>query len=198
MTEEDDIDGVAAEYVLGSLSPAERAQVEARRGSDAALAALIQAWQIRLGPLSEQAPGLEPPPDLFARILTRIADQSGAEGRSGAAGRSADVAPFRRGQQARQRGLATIVSALAACAAVALVWFEHTQPPPPGKEPTSVSCGTRYKDFWEQFDQQKYARISAEQLAGLSRMALRAYDACEAGDDQDARTLFDRLRRLQF
>jgi hypothetical protein len=61
-----------------------------------------------------------------------------------------------------------------------------------------VSCGTRYKDFWEQFDQPKYARISAEQLAGLSRMALRAYDACEAGDDQDARSLFDRLRRMQF
>jgi len=32
----------------------------------------------------------------------------------------------------------------------------------------------------------------------LSRMALRAYDACEAGDDQDARSLFDRLRRMQF
>jgi hypothetical protein len=78
------------------------------------------------------------------------------------------------------------------------VWFEHTQPAPPGKEPTSVSCGTRYKDFWEQFDRQNYARVSAEQLAGLSRMALRAYDACEAGDEQDARALFDRLRRMQF
>jgi hypothetical protein len=187
MTEEDDIDGLAAEYALGSLSPAERAQIEARRGSDAALATAIQAWQVRLGPLSEQASGLEPPPDLFARILTRIAAEGG----------SADVVPFRRGRT-RQRGLATVVSALAACLALALVWFEHTQPPPPGKEPTSVSCGNRYKDFWGQFDQQKFGRISAEQLAGLSRMALRAYDACEAGDDQDARTIFDRLRRMQF
>jgi anti-sigma-K factor RskA len=191
MTEEDDIDGLAAEYVLGSLSPAERAQVEARRSSEAALGAAIEAWQVRLGPLNEQVPGVEPPPELFARILTRIGDQSGTEVRG------ADVVPFRRGQT-RQRGLATVVSALAACLALALVWFEHTQPPTPGKEPTSVSCGTRYKDFWEQFDQQKYGRISAEQLAGLSRMALRAYDACEAGDDQDARALFDRLRRMQF
>ncbi|MBO0739921.1 MAG: hypothetical protein J2P51_00665 [Hyphomicrobiaceae bacterium] len=194
MTEEDDIDGLAAEYVLGSLSPAERAQVEARRGGDAALAAAIQAWQVRLGPLSEQAseqaPGLAPPPDLFGRILTRIAEKSGTQRRG------ADVVPLRAGQ-ARQRRLATVVSALAACLALALVWFERTQPVPI-REPTSVSCGSRYKDFWEQFDQQKYARISAEQLAGLSRMALRAYDACEAGDDQDARTLFDRLRKMQF
>jgi len=189
MTEEDDIDGLAAEYVLGSLSPTERAEVEARRGSDAALATAIEAWQARLGPLSEQAPGLEPPSHLFGRILTRIAVQSGTARRS--------VVPF-RGGQAHQRRLATLVSALAACLALALVWIEHARPPPPGNEPTSVSCGTRYKDFWEQFDQQKYARISAEQLAGLSRMALRAYDACEAGDDQDARSLFDRLRRMQF
>jgi anti-sigma-K factor RskA len=191
MTEEDDIDGLAAEYALGSLSPAERAQVEARRGSDRALAAAIEAWQLRLGPLSEQAPGVQPPAHLFSQILARISSQSGTPGRM------ADVVPFRRGQ-ARQRRLATVVSALAACLALALVWFEHTQPAPPGTQPTAVSCGTRYKDFWEQFDRQKYARISAEQLAGLSRMVLRAYDACEAGDDQDARALFDRLRRMQF
>jgi anti-sigma-K factor RskA len=191
MTEEDDIDGLAAEYVLGSLSRAERAEVEGRRGSEAALAAAIEAWQRRLGPLSEQMPGVEPPAQLFGRILARLSHESATPGRM------ADVVPF-RARQARQRRLATGVSALAACLALALVWFEHTQPVPPGTRPASVSCGTRYKDFWEQFDRQKYARVSAEQLAGLSRMALRAYDACEAGDDQDARAVFDRLHRMQF
>ena len=29
-------------------------------------------------------------------------------------------------------------------------------------------------------------------------MALRAYDACEAGDEQDATSLFDRLQRMPF
>src|SRR5262249_22005632 len=162
-----------------------RAEVEGRRGSDTVLAAAIEAWQRRLGPLSEQVPGVEPPTHLFGRILARISDESATPGRM------TDVVPFRR--QARQRRLATGVRALAACLALALVWFEHTQPVPSGTRPASVSCGTRYKDFWEQFDRQKYARISAEQLAGLSRMALRAYDACEAGDDQDARAVFDRL-----
>ena len=42
------------------------------------------------------------------------------------------------------------------------------------------------------------ARISAEQLAGVSRMALRAYDACQAGDEQDAKALFKRLDRIRF
>jgi hypothetical protein len=40
--------------------------------------------------------------------------------------------------------------------------------------------------------------ISAEQLAGVSRLALRAYDACQAGDEQDARALFDRLSKMTF
>ena len=63
---------------------------------------------------------------------------------------------------------------------------------------TKMDCSRLYKDFWEKFDREKYAKISAEQLAGVSRLALRAYDACQAGDEQDARALFDRLNRMQF
>jgi len=63
---------------------------------------------------------------------------------------------------------------------------------------TKMDCSRLYKDFWEKFDREKFAKISADQLAGVSRMALRAYDACQAGDEQDARALFDRLNRMQF
>ena len=63
---------------------------------------------------------------------------------------------------------------------------------------TKMDCSRLYKDFWEKFDREKYAKISAEQLAGVSRMALRAYDACQAGDEQDARALFDRLNKMSF
>ena len=63
---------------------------------------------------------------------------------------------------------------------------------------TKMDCSRLYKDFWEKFDREKYAKISAEQLAGVSRMALRAYDACQAGDEQDARALFDRLDKMSF
>ena len=61
-----------------------------------------------------------------------------------------------------------------------------------------LDCGKAYKGFWEKLDREKYAKISPEQLAGVSRMALRAYDACQAGDEQDARALFERLDRMRF
>ena len=61
-----------------------------------------------------------------------------------------------------------------------------------------LDCGKAYKGFWDKLEREKYAKISPEQLAGVSRMALRAYDACQAGDDQDARELFQRLDRMKF
>jgi hypothetical protein len=63
---------------------------------------------------------------------------------------------------------------------------------------TKMDCSRLFKDFWEKFDRERYAKISSEQLAGVSRMALRAYDACQAGDEQDAKELFDKLSRMQF
>jgi hypothetical protein len=68
----------------------------------------------------------------------------------------------------------------------------------PALAQTKMDCSRLYKDFWEKFDREKYAKISAEQLAGVSRLALRAYDACQAGDDLDAKALFDRLSKMQF
>jgi hypothetical protein len=54
---------------------------------------------------------------------------------------------------------------------------------------TSVSaqtsaCAKDYKDFWDNLDRQKSAKMSPEQYADLSRTALRGYDACTAGDER--------------
>jgi anti-sigma-K factor RskA len=72
MTQEEDIEGQAAEYVLGSLSPAERRDVDARRGSDRSLDAAIAAWERRLDPLGDFIPGEQPPAHLFEEIARRI------------------------------------------------------------------------------------------------------------------------------
>ena len=61
-----------------------------------------------------------------------------------------------------------------------------------------LDCGKAYKGFFEKLDREKYAKISPEQLAGVSRMALRAYDACQAGDELDAKALFDKLDKMKF
>jgi anti-sigma-K factor RskA len=77
MTEDDDIDGLTGEYVLGSLDPAERADINARRRADMSLARAIEAWQCRLYPLSEAAPGISPPSHFFGSILSRISGETG-------------------------------------------------------------------------------------------------------------------------
>jgi hypothetical protein len=191
MTEEDDIDGLAAEYVLGSLDPAERAQVDARRKTDAPLDAAIVAWERRLGPLSDREPGIAPPARLFERVLARISVQRAGDARS------AKIVSLRP-RTARRHVLAVTVGALAACLALAIGWYNHVHVGPGREQHAGMDCGRLYKDFWEKFDRNTYSKISADQLAGVSRMALRAHDACQAGDEQDARGLFDKLRRMQF
>jgi hypothetical protein len=59
-----------------------------------------------------------------------------------------------------------------------------------------IDCGNAYKGVWDKLDRQKYAKISAEQLAGINRLSLRGYDACQAGDKQDGKLLFAKVAEL--
>ena len=191
MTEDDDIDGLAGEYVLGSLDPAERAGVNARRSADIPLAAAIEAWQRRLDPLSESALGISPPADLFDTILSRISGEIGQP-----------IGPTQvialPGNRKSWKRTAIGAGALAACLALAIGWVIHTQPGTSPKHIATMDCSRLYKEFWGKLENDNYARIAAEQLAGVSRMALRAYDACQAGDELDANALFKRLDHLRF
>lgn len=78
MAERDDIDGLAAEYVLGTLDAGERASVAARRQREAALDAAITNWERRLAPLSDTIAEVEPPRGLLRSILARIDGGAGA------------------------------------------------------------------------------------------------------------------------
>ena len=48
----------------------------------------------------------------------------------------------------------------------------------------AANCAKDYKDFWDNLDRSRSAKMSAEQYADLSRTALRGYDACTAGDER--------------
>jgi hypothetical protein len=183
--EEDDIDGLAAEYVLGSLTVHERRKVDARQLTDAALAAAIVAWERRLEPLSGVVPGVTPPAHVLDGTLSRISAQRAVSRDLG----TAAVMPLRR-ISGRRWAIAAGAGALAACLALVMVWQSPLQ------RHAAMDCGSLYKRFWEKRDPGSYARITPEQLAGISRMALRAYDACQAGDEQDAGSLFIRLQRV--
>jgi anti-sigma-K factor RskA len=77
--QDEERDALAAEYVLGTLSVAERDEAEALLGRDAGFAETVRVWEHRLGELNVMVEAVEPPPDLWERIKTGI---DGAERRS--------------------------------------------------------------------------------------------------------------------
>src|SRR3989337_4533945 len=72
MTDADDIDGLAGEYVLGTLDASERAAVAAGRLREPQLDTAIQDWERRLAPLNDMAAAVVPPPGILAKIQARI------------------------------------------------------------------------------------------------------------------------------
>lgn len=120
MSDQEDIDALAAEYVLGTLSPAERTAVGARRQRERDLDAAIEAWESRLAPLAQATPPVEPSPGLLASIEAKIAG-------------SADAGTVVELQQrvARWRRAAIAASAVAACLVVAFGLREVTRTPQP-------------------------------------------------------------------
>lgn len=124
----DDIDGLAAEYVLGTLDAAERNAVAARRPREPALDAAIRDWERRLAPLNGAVPEVAAPQDLFERI------ERGISGAAVAAG-SAEVVELKR-RVNFWRASAIAASALAASLVLAVGVRELT---PPEKNKTLVA-----------------------------------------------------------
>lgn len=120
MTELDDIDGLAAEYVLGSLTRAERAEAETRRAQDAAFDKAILAWERRLGPLADMVAPVTPPAGLYNKIRAQI-------------GLASHVVSLKAREQAitrrasRWRAATAGMTALAASLAGVVVWQDHQQ-----------------------------------------------------------------------
>lgn len=67
-----DREGLAAEYVLGTLALPERLQAERLIASDPEFAALVQAWEARLAPLNDGYAEIAPPPALLPKIEARL------------------------------------------------------------------------------------------------------------------------------
>lgn len=76
MTERDDIEALAAEYVLGTLTSHERVEVDARRANEPDLDLAIQGWEQKLAPMLETIKPVSPPAGLFERVQDRIAENS--------------------------------------------------------------------------------------------------------------------------
>ncbi len=70
MASSEDRDGLAAEYVLGTLDDAERRDAEALIVADATFRAGVEAWEKRLSPLALALEPVAVPEQLRARVMT--------------------------------------------------------------------------------------------------------------------------------
>ncbi len=112
-TEPDDLDGLAGEYVLGTLSAEERLVAERRLAGDATFRAAVAAWEARLQPLSDSAGERAPPPGLFGRVMASLGD-----------GATPNVVALRRAM--RRWRAATYAAAAIAAVLLAVVVVDRT------------------------------------------------------------------------
>ena len=63
---------LAAEYALGTLDAEERVQAETMMAADKEVAALVEAWQHKLGVLNQMVGSVEPRPEVWTKIKSAI------------------------------------------------------------------------------------------------------------------------------
>ncbi|SRR5258707_4397187 len=63
---------LAAEYALGTLNADERAQAETMMSIDKEFAAMVEAWQHKLGVLNQMVGSIEPRPEVWNKIKTAV------------------------------------------------------------------------------------------------------------------------------
>ena len=126
--DEDDRDGFAAEYALGTVDTDERAQADALMLVDTGFAASVKRWERRLGELTALVAPVEPPAPLWERIKAGLTDTGQTADlhlpevpapplradTSRADAPTADIFHMRQRMQ-RWRGFSTITGLMAAC-----------------------------------------------------------------------------------
>lgn len=74
----EELQALAGEYVLGTLSATERHEIEQRMPKDYALRSAVAQWQDRLLPLAQVPPAVPPSAYLWARIERSLNQQTSA------------------------------------------------------------------------------------------------------------------------
>ncbi|MGM0769060.1 MAG: anti-sigma factor [Pseudomonadota bacterium] len=127
MTDQNDLDTLAAEFVLGTLTPQERDKLTSRRSEEPELDALILAWEERLSPLLEEVEPIQPGPDLLARIEGRLDELEAPIAGTNATSEGATVTELKN--RVRRWQWSTAVASAAALVLVAILAFAPAQEP---------------------------------------------------------------------
>ena len=123
-TDRDDLDALAGEYVLGTLTHDERRAAEARYGADPVFRRAVSAWEMRLQPLADAAGEVPVAAALRDRVLGSIA----ATDAPSAADAGSNVVTLRRAVR-RWQVTSALVGAAAAVLAV-VVAVDRLRPTP--------------------------------------------------------------------
>ncbi len=62
-----------------------------------------------------------------------------------------------------------------------------------GPAHAATDCIGKYDSFWEKMSQYGNAKPSTENVVAVNRAALRAYDACQSGDETSVREFWDKM-----
>ena len=79
MIDRDDIDMLAAEYVLGTLEPQDMLNVERRMATDDELDKAIARWQQDLMPLTDQVIPIKPDSSVYTKLESRLDNHLAAD-----------------------------------------------------------------------------------------------------------------------
>lgn len=118
MIERDDLDMLAAEFVLGTLPVEDRQRVQRLRTTHPELDAQILQWESRLSTLNEEIEPVDPAPGLFARIERSIDQLEQASSQHN------EVVRLR--QQVSRWRLSTAATSIAAMLLIAVMKLEPT------------------------------------------------------------------------
>lgn len=118
MIERDDLDMLAAEFVLGTLPVEDRQRVQRLRTTHPELDAQILQWESRLSALNDEIEPVDPAPELFARIERSIDQLEQASSQHN------EVVRLR--QQVSRWRLSTAATSIAAMLLIAVMMLEPT------------------------------------------------------------------------
>lgn len=118
MSDPDDRDLLAAEYVLGTLDAGERADVASRLDRDVDLARAVQAWEHRLAPLADAVQPLAPPGAVYDGIVARLFPRAAAANDAPGEGSASLLRRRLRRWQAATGAFALLAASLLAWVAV--------------------------------------------------------------------------------
>lgn len=118
MIERDDLDMLAAEFVLGTLPIEDRQRVQRLRTTHPELDAQILQWESRLSALNDEIEPVDPAPGLFARIERSIDQLEQASSQHN------EVVRLR--QQVSRWRLSTAAASIAAMLLIAVMMLEPT------------------------------------------------------------------------